>query len=298
MGSKAPDPPPPPDPQETAAAQTGQNVSTAVANAFLGNVNQVTPQGTLSYEPTSTYTFNDPNSGETYEIPRFTATQELSPEQQQLQDIGTQTQQTIATIGRDQSARIGELLGQPVDLEGIPERYGADGFSEDRLRVEQALMERMQPYLDREREATRGQLANQGLMMGSEGYERGIDDYARQANDARLGVIGAAGQEQSRLAGLANQARGSAMQERFAVRNQPINEITALMSGSQVSSPNFMNTQMPQIPTTDQAGITQNAYSQQLARNRLMQQNQNNLLPGAMGGLFSLGAGALSGGMF
>lgn len=295
MGS-SPKPPKPPDPQETAAAQTGQNVSTAVANAFLGNVNQVTPEGSISYEPTSTYTFNDPNSGETYEIPRFTATQTLSPEQQELQNIGTQTERNIATIGRDQSARIGELLGEPVNLEGIPERYGAEGFSEDRLRVEQALMERMQPYLDRQRESTQSQLANQGLMMGSEGYERGIDDYSRAANDARLGVIGAAGQEQSRLAGLANQARGSALQERFAMRNQPINEITALMSGSQVSQPNFVPTQMPQVPTTDEAGITQNAYNQNLARWQAQQQNRGGLLPGAMGGLFSLGAGALSGG--
>ena len=31
----APKPPAPPDPKETAAAQTGTNVSTAVANAWL-----------------------------------------------------------------------------------------------------------------------------------------------------------------------------------------------------------------------------------------------------------------------
>ena len=44
-----PDAPTPPDPQATAQAQTGTNVSTAVANAYLGHVNQVTPDGALDY---------------------------------------------------------------------------------------------------------------------------------------------------------------------------------------------------------------------------------------------------------
>jgi len=44
-----PSPPKPPDPQETAAAQQNTNVNTALANTFLGNVNQITPDGTLTY---------------------------------------------------------------------------------------------------------------------------------------------------------------------------------------------------------------------------------------------------------
>lgn len=297
MGSK-PKAPEPPDPQETASAQTAQNVSTAVANAFLGNVNQQTPQGSLTYEPTSTYQwtdYSDPENPKTYDIPRFTATQELSPEQRRLYEIGAQTEENIANIGQEQSTRIRELLSDPVNLEGLPERYGADGFSEDRLRVEQALMGRMEPYLERQREQTRSDLANQGFMLGSEGYERGMDDYSRAVNDARLGVIGAAGQEQSRLANLANAARSSALQERFAQRNQPINEITALMTGSQVSQPNFVPTGMPQIPTTDIAGITNQNYNQRLAAHRLNSQ-RSGLGPAVLGGLFSLGGGALSGG--
>jgi hypothetical protein len=37
--------PEPPNPLVTAGAQTAGNVSTAIANAFLQNTNQVTPQG-------------------------------------------------------------------------------------------------------------------------------------------------------------------------------------------------------------------------------------------------------------
>ena len=49
------DSPDPPNPFYTAAAQTGANVSTAVANANLNNVNQVTPQGSLNYANTGNY---------------------------------------------------------------------------------------------------------------------------------------------------------------------------------------------------------------------------------------------------
>ena len=73
------DSPDPPNPTATAAAQTGTNVATAVANANLGNVNQVTPQGNLTYNQTDTFTWNDPSTGQTYSIPKFTATQTMSP---------------------------------------------------------------------------------------------------------------------------------------------------------------------------------------------------------------------------
>ena len=69
------DSPDPPNPVATAAAQTGTNVATAVANANLGNVNQVTPQGNLTYSNTGNYQWTDPTTGQTYTIPQFTATQ-------------------------------------------------------------------------------------------------------------------------------------------------------------------------------------------------------------------------------
>ena len=73
-----PDAPTPPNPYTTAAAQTGTNVSTAVANAYLNNVNQVSPTGTLSYDQTGMHQWSDPATGQTYSIPTFTATQQLT----------------------------------------------------------------------------------------------------------------------------------------------------------------------------------------------------------------------------
>ena len=59
----------PPNPYQTAAAQTGTNVSTGVANAFLNNVNQNTPEGSLRYDVTGNYDWRDPSTGQTYSIP-------------------------------------------------------------------------------------------------------------------------------------------------------------------------------------------------------------------------------------
>jgi len=84
-------------------------------------------------------------------------------------------------------------------------------------------------------------------------------------------------------------ARNQYMQEQYARRNQPINEITALLSGSQVSQPNFINAPQSQIPTTDVAGLINTNFNQQ-------QSNYNSQLQGwnsFMGGILGLGAGAM-----
>ena len=61
----SPEAPTPPNPMATAAAQTGTNVSTAIANSYLGNVNQNTPQGSLRNEVTGNFSYTDPTTGQT-----------------------------------------------------------------------------------------------------------------------------------------------------------------------------------------------------------------------------------------
>jgi hypothetical protein len=114
----SPSSPEPPNPIATAAAQTGTNVSTGVANAFLNNMNQVTPQGTLTYttDPANNYSWHDPTTGQTYSIPRFTATQALANQTQR--DTQTQQEQSklqLATLANEQGARLQTALGRPFD---------------------------------------------------------------------------------------------------------------------------------------------------------------------------------------
>jgi hypothetical protein len=108
-----PDAPTPPNPYQTAAAQTGTNVATGVANAFLNNINQNTPQGSLNYDVTGSYGWTDPSTGQTYQIPRFTSTQSLNATQQGLQNTSDATKQALGNIGLSQAQKVGGILGTP-----------------------------------------------------------------------------------------------------------------------------------------------------------------------------------------
>jgi hypothetical protein len=256
--------PTPPDPKQTSAAQTGTSVATALANANLQYVNQVTPNGNLTYSQSGTYQFKDPYTGQSYDIPQFTATQTLSPDQQKLYDLNNQTQQNLGQIGVDQSSKIGSLLNTPFDPttanKAVEDKIDALGSA------------RLDPQFAKEQAALQTQLTNQGIRPGSAAWSAAMTQFQQGKNDAY---------NQLYLTG--NQ---QAFQQAQATRNQPINEITALMSGSQVSQPNYVNTNMPTIPTTDNAGLINSNYQQQQQNYQTQLQQQNALL----GGLFGLGA--------
>jgi len=403
-----PDPPSPPNPVDTARASTSTNVGTSIANSFLGNVNQITPDGSLRYDTTGNYTWNDPYTGLAVNIPTFTATQTLSEQQQALKAQTDAAKYNMAGMANTQSGRLADLLSREINLGDAPaagdpsgignilapsttfgdagtpqaslgdygrqltefgdagaitKDYGpADSFSADRGRVEEALYGRLNPQLQRERANVEQRLADQGIRYGSQAYASAMDDYNRQANDMRLGVTAAGGAEQQRMmdmaaqragfqnaaqqqeftqkfgraqfaneaqkqqfqeqfqagqfaneaqrnlftqqaargefanAGLAqqvaqqqskfnaqNMARNQFMNEQYALRNQPINEISSLLSGSQINNPNFVNTPNNQIPTTDVAGLINTRFSQDMDIYKQESQNYNAMMGGIMG---------------
>lgn len=307
-----PDAPQPTDPKETSAAQTGTNVSTAIANAMMGNVNQITPNGSLTYNQTGSYKWTDPYTEKTYDVPTFTATQTYSPAQQAMMDQNQAAQTNLAGLANQQSSFLKNYMAQPLSIAdmGAAPTLGALKTSYDApntQQVQDALMARMQPGLDRDRTALETKLSNMGLKAGSSAWQDAMNTANQQTNDARMAAILSAGQEQTRLSALnkdqasfANQgmvdqynaamgSRTQQLQERTALRNQPINEITALISGSQVQNPNWVNTQMPKIPTTDNAGIIAN-YDNNMYRNwQAETAGTNSLLGGLMGGVGQLG---------
>src|SRR6478736_4531365 len=75
-----------PDPVATAAAQTGTNVTTALANAQLNNVNQYGPDGSVTYTTSGGQNFTDPSTGKTYYVPQYNQYTSLSPQQQAIKD--------------------------------------------------------------------------------------------------------------------------------------------------------------------------------------------------------------------
>ncbi|MER9533046.1 tail fiber domain-containing protein [Mesorhizobium sp. M0309] len=258
----APSAPKPPDPKETAAASTGTNVSTAIANANLGNVNQVTPDGSLTYTQSGTYIQKDPYTGQSYEIPRYTATQTLSPEQQAIKAQSDSAKLNMSKLASSQSAFLNDFLAKPVDL--------SNDATEARLM--DLGMKRLQPALDARRSANEADLINRGIRPGSDNYAQAQNTQNQGENDAYNSLL---------LSG-----RGQAVQEAMAQNSAPINNLTALLSGSQVSQPNFVNANMPTIPTTDTAGLINKNYDQRMQAWQQDQTSSNDM----MGGLFGLGA--------
>ena len=385
-----PDPPTPPNPIATAAAQTGTNVATGVANAFLNNTNQNTPTGSLNYDVTGNYAWTDPSTGQTYNIPRFTANQTLTPQGQAIQGQQLATQQNLATMANNQSSAVSNWLSQPFNpttnpnaptagnaqgILGVPQAatsydpggqiqsslnlsgaadpgniqstYGS-GF--DLASVQKALMGQMQPQLDIQKQQLQQQLADQGIRYGSAAYNNAFTPFNSQENNAWMqSITGATGQQAQAMntanqlasfqnaaqqqgyeqqlgqGSFANQAQGQQyqqnaalaafgnaglaqnvaqqqsgfnaeqaarnqyMQEQYAARNQPLNETSALLSGSQVQSVPWLNTPSSQIATTDFAGITNQNFQNQMGIYNAQNQQYNAL----MGGLLGLGAGAL-----
>ena len=257
-----------PDPVKTAQAQGEMNTNTAVTSQLLNMTNQVGPDGSLSYDQTGNSTFTGAD-GKTYSVPKFTATTTLSPAQQALLDLTNKTKSNLGQIGVDQSAKIGSLLGTNLQL----------GNEATEARLMDLGSKRLDPMFAKNEDALRTRLANQGIQPGSAAWNAEMKGFGENKNDAFNQLL---------LTG-----RGQANTELMAERNAPINEIAALMSGSQVSSPSFTSTPTTNVAGVDYGGMVNNNFNAQNSQYQAQLSQQN----AAMGGMFglagSLGAAAI-----
>jgi hypothetical protein len=300
---------PPPDPTKVAGAQTGTNVNSAIASGVIGNVNQSGPYGSTSFNQTDTYKMTGPD-GQTYDIPRYTQTTTLSPEQQQLYDQQTRLSTSFNDLAQSQTDRLGSVLGKPVDTTGLSEwgKLSPTDFSADRKRVEDAMYARLNPQLERDRAELETTLVNQGFQRGSEGFNNEMDSSNRAANDARLAITERGLAEQQGLynmdlsrAGFNNQSRSQGLNETLALRNQPINEVSALSAGGQVSLPQVAQYNAPSIGAANIGDYTYNtaAMNNQKYQSDLQAKtSQQNAIWGALGGLGGAATYGMMGGLF
>lgn len=241
MGKKTPAAPATPDYRGAAIEQGAANLEAARATARLSNPNTYTPYGTqlISYEG---------------DIP--TIRQTLTPTAQKTLEAQQGVELSLANLGAKGANTASSVLDKPfsfggpdvqtsLDLSGIakmPVNAGMTG--------QEAIMQRLEPSLARQRTSTETQLINQGLRPGSEAYNNAINLLGQQETDARQQAIlqglnldiGAnqQGFGQALEAGkFGNTAQQQALAEAIQLRQLPLNEITALMSGSQIQNPQF-----------------------------------------------------------
>lgn len=253
-----------PDPNVTAAAQAGMNRDTAVSQQLINMTDQNNPWGTVSYSPNGFTSYVD-STGKTVNIPRYTQTTTFTPEQQAIFDQSQKAELNLATTASEQSAKLQQYLNDPFKFDNRDAEMWAYDLASPRILEQQ----------QQNQSALRDQLINSGIRPGTEAWNREMTRLDRAGSD--------------QLNQLALTGRGQAFSEALAQRNQPINEITALMSGSQVSNPASMSGPTPQasVGGVDYAGMVQQNYQNKL------QASQSGL-----GGLFglagTLGAGAIS----
>lgn len=268
-----------PDPVATAAAQGAANKETAIAQGNLNAINQVTPYGNLTWTNTGT------NSDGT---PQRTVTQTLSPQQQAILDESQKAALTYGQTGNALLDSVKTMLGTPVDLSTL----GAAPVVNDNYRqqMRDALVQRAQPMYDRQRQQIETQLANQGIAPGSQAWNDAFQPYYAGLNDFGVAADLNAGNLAAQYYGAQQTARQNQINEKYLPRNQELNTLAALLSGSQVTAPQFVNTPQTAVAPTDvigaqgQAlGVGMNNYNQQMAQQNAM-----------MGGLAGLGGAAIA----
>ena len=256
--------PSPPGVYKTAEAQAGSNQSTAITQQLMNMVDQTGPNGSLTYNQSGTNTYFDPLLKKDVTLPKFTATTTLSPEQQALLGKNNQFDLKTADIALGQADRLGSTLSQPFTYDvGDHEKWASDLYGKLNNDVNARNISGME-----------AKLANQGLQPGTPAYDDAMrnlmysQDKAR--NDFMLGSY------------------GQGFQTAKAVRDQPINETTALMSGAQVTP--FQPQQTPNVGVngTDVAAIANNKYQAQLANYQANMGGLFNLASGVGQGLFML----------
>lgn len=245
-----------PDPAETAAAQGQWNSFTAQQTQAMNMVNQNSPWGSLTNTVTGTQTIIDPN-GKPIQVPQYTQNVTLSPTQQAIFDKGQETELSLANIANEQVGKVGEILDTPFEFNNQSAADWAYDLGASRL----------DPRFAQEEEALRTRLANQGIRQGTPAYDSAMRSLSEGKNDAY---------NQLMLTG-----RSQAFNEALTTRNQPLNEIIGLMSGTQIQNPTSTFAQAPQVGVggVDYTGLVNQKY-----------QADMNAYQAKMGGLFGLGA--------
>lgn len=194
--------------------------------------------------------------------PITTATTSLSQPVQNLVDSNISNNQAESNIAGQLAGNASASLSQPLNLT-------------DPSALQQTINQQnavtLDPYWARQDAQTQQTAYDQGLAPGSEGYSAAMQNEGTLKNQA-----------------YAQDWQGSAAQAQNALTtqyNEPLNALSALQSGSQVSQPGVGQTAAaPQtsVAGTNIAGLIQSNYQSQLAQSNA-----------TMGGLFGLGGAAL-----
>lgn len=187
---------------------------------------------------------------------------------------------------------VSSAVGSPFDMSSIPDMPDLGFGAVDQIR--DSVMGRMNPLLDRRRTQIENKLATQGITQGSEAWKNAQMDLGFAENDAYSQALQQAMSAYDTLTSRQMQGRAQQLQEQAWLRRLPINELSAVLTGNQVQSPQFGNFSNQSTTrgadvlgaTTAAGNYATDVYNQQAA-------SRDNMI----NGLFSLGKSAMTAGM-
>lgn len=301
-GSEAPSTP---DYAAAATAQGAANDQAAMDTAAINRPTQNTPGGSLTWSLKPGADANHPQPGD------WISTQTLSPGQQQIYNTDQSNQQALGGLASNAIANVGPTVGTAFDTSNLPSAV-TQNISTDPNQFQAQADAASKAYYDKatslygsqfdqQKQALDASLANQGIGIGSDAYKAAMGNfqqnqntaYQNQADTATQQGYALQSQQQQNLINAIqaqNASRSSAISQQASIRDLPLNEITSLMSGSQVQQPNFATgnsgTSVQAAPLFD---ATQASYNAALAQSNASNAGSQGLL----GGLTSLGSAAI-----
>ena len=258
---------------DAAQQTTAGNVQQAQAATAANRINQNTPYANLSYTQGV-----DANGN-----PTWTANQQLAqPLQSTLGNIQGQLQQATAN---------------PFDVSQYQAQTG-QGFTgmEGWDKATGLINQRLQPQIQQSNDRLTAQLANQGIVAGTEAYNRAMTLQGQKTNDLLTQAQLAGSQVQNTMQGQSlaqqqanNAALGQNYSQNLTARNLPLQQLGAFQQATQAG---YIN---PYTQATVAGPDYLGAYSTQNAQAIAAQNAANAKSAGTQAGLFGLGSAALLG---
>lgn len=161
------------DPMSQAAyASSMGNYYGAKTATAANRVNQETPYGSLKYEQTGTDSLGNPT---------YTAKQTLNPQLQSAVDT------SLGGLSAYNTPFQGKVL-DPNSLMNPQSNLPSYGINPNQS-YSDAIMQRLQPSLDRQSSALNARLANQGIKLGTKAYNTAQTLQGQNQNDALTSAI-------------------------------------------------------------------------------------------------------------
>lgn len=175
----------------------------------------------------------------------------LSPEQQAAVEAQQRIQAGRSGLAENALGNVGQNFSRPFDFSGVPGLVNGEDARTSAINATYGqAASRLDPQWNQRRDQLVNDLANQGAMPGSPMYEREMQNFERARNDAYTSAMNSATQygEQAASGAFGRSLTGhqQGISDVLTQREQPFNEMQALLGGAQVG--------MPQMPGFTPAG--------------------------------------------